>query len=67
MVPFTVVTAPSGKRVVIHDVEEGEYIPVSAYKYYDRRLGLRPKDPLYGAGSSAILPFAPSDSPTAPD
>ena len=59
MVTYTVITAESGRHVVIHNVGEDEAIPGSAYKYYDRRLGLKPDDPLYGAGDSAILPFTP--------
>ena len=38
---LTVVTAPSGRYVVIHDVDEDEALPASAYAYYDRRLGLK--------------------------
>ena len=55
MVTFTVITAPSGKFVVIHDIEMDEYIPVHAFQYYDRRLGLTPDDPTYGG--KAIMPF----------
>ena len=52
---FTAITAPSGKFVVVHDIEPDEYIPVHAFQYYDRRLGLKPDDPTYGG--KAILPF----------
>lgn len=53
---FTTITAPSGKFVVIHDAKPDEFIPVSAFQYYDRRLGLEPEDPTYGG--NAILPFS---------
>ena len=48
MQEFNVVTAKSGRYVVIHDLEPGEAVPASAFEYYDRRLGLKPSDPLYG-------------------
>lgn len=49
MQEFTVVTAPSDRYVVIHDVVPDEASPAYAYRYYDRRLGLESADPLYGA------------------
>ena len=39
-VSFIVVTAPSGRYAVIHDLEPDEAIPAYAYRQYDRRLGL---------------------------
>lgn len=41
MINFIVVTAPSGRYAVIHDVGPDEALPVSAYEAYDRRLGLK--------------------------
>ena len=43
MASNTVVTAPSKKFVIIHDVALGEYIPGYEFDYYSRRLGLKPE------------------------
>ena len=40
---FAVITAPSKRYVVIHDVEPEESLPLAAYEYYNRRLGLNLK------------------------
>ena len=55
METFTVITAPSGKFVVIHEFGSDEYSPTHAFQYYDRRLGLKQDDPTYGG--KAIMPF----------
>ena len=56
METFTIITAPSGKFVIVHDIEPDEYIPAHAFQYYDRRLGLERDDPTHGG--KAILPFS---------
>ena len=55
MEEFTVITAPSGRYVVIHGLRPDEAIPLYAYEYYDRRLGLHSPDNCYGA--AGIRPF----------
>ena len=57
MTTFTVVIAPSEKHVVILDVAEDEYIPISMYRYYDRRLGLKSEHPYYSDKAAVIKPF----------
>lgn len=39
-IPMTIITAPSGRYAVIHNVLPDEALPAGAFKVYDRRLGL---------------------------
>ena len=50
METFTKIEAPSGRRVVVLDLERDESIPRCAYNYYTRRLGL----PDYDVSDSPI-------------
>ncbi len=62
METYTLVTAPSERYVVIHDVRPGEAIPIHAFEYYNRRLGLADEDRSYEEGDGVILPFSAEDS-----
>jgi hypothetical protein len=45
VVTYTVITAPSGKFVVVPDVEQDERLTPTMVGYLDRRLGLDSKWP----------------------